>query len=272
MKKSKSKLFPNNSYIIAEEIHIGKDFVIGSNVHINVREQFCIGDFGRFGDDVSIKGQSVTVGDHFFHYTPGLKIGGGGCQFPEAVLSIGDRCVMHDNYINLAAPITIGDDVGICPGVDFLTHGFWNSALEGYPCKYGEIQIGNGVLIGQRTTVMMGVTIAANCVIGACSVVTKDLPTIGGIYAGNPAKLIKLIIEPDAEAKQLLADAIIKRYTHLSGNEVTYEFPFVRINEAEIDLLEKRIVGKEDETTDKLRDHLRRYGIKIYTERPFLSL
>lgn len=52
------------------------------------------------------------------------------------------------------------------------------------------IKIGNDVWIGDNTTILEGVTIGDGCVIGAGSVVTKDCEPYG-IYAGNPAKLIK---------------------------------------------------------------------------------
>lgn len=52
------------------------------------------------------------------------------------------------------------------------------------------IKIGNDVWIGDNTTILEGVTIGDGAVIGAGSVVTKDVEPYG-IYAGNPASLIK---------------------------------------------------------------------------------
>lgn len=139
-----------NSFIEATNIHIGQKFEIGTNVHIHVRGTFYIGDYSRFGNDVDIQGEEVIIGDHFFHLTSGLRIGGGGSQFPDAKLKVGDRCVFHNNYINICKPVIIGDDVGLSPDVDIITHGFWNSVLEGYPVNYKSVEIGNGVIVGQR--------------------------------------------------------------------------------------------------------------------------
>lgn len=54
------------------------------------------------------------------------------------------------------------------------------------------IKIGNGVWIGSNTTVLPGVIIGDNAVIGAGSVVTKDVPK-NAVAAGNPARIIKFI-------------------------------------------------------------------------------
>lgn len=53
--------------------------------------------------------------------------------------------------------------------------------------KIGKVIIGNNVYIGASTTVLPGVRIGDNAIIGAGSVVTKDIPA-NMVYAGNPAK------------------------------------------------------------------------------------
>ncbi|MBQ0111455.1 MAG: acyltransferase [Oscillospiraceae bacterium] len=53
-----------------------------------------------------------------------------------------------------------------------------------------EIVIGDNVWIGQRATILKGVHIGEGAIIGACSVVTRDVPP-HSIVAGNPAKVIK---------------------------------------------------------------------------------
>jgi acetyltransferase-like isoleucine patch superfamily enzyme len=55
--------------------------------------------------------------------------------------------------------------------------------------KFQDIIIGDGTFVGNKVTIMQGVTIGKNCVIGANSVVTNDIPD-GCVAAGVPAKVI----------------------------------------------------------------------------------
>lgn len=266
--------FPNNSKIDAAEIQIGRDFQVGSNVHIKVRGSFTIGDFGRFGDNVSINAERVLIGDHFFHYTAGLNVGGGGSQFPDAELIIGSRCVLHNNYINLARGVFIGNDVGLSPNVDVITHGFWNSVLEGYPTNYVEVHIDDGVIVGQRSMILPGAYIAKNIVIGANSTVSGRLESPKSIYAGCPARFVREIREPSLEEKIQMLTEILSRYNLLgaSYNRLEFDYPFITLDDALINVEAKTLIGTETITTDKLRDYLRRHGIRIYTDRSFVSL
>jgi len=274
-----TEVFLNGSYIMADKIEIGKDFQIGKNVKIDVRGMFKIGDYSRFGDDVRINAQQVLIGNHFFHYEPGLNIGGGGSQSLEAELVVGDRCVFHNNKINLARPVIMGDDVGLSPDVDIITHGFWNSILEGYPCEYGKVVINNGVIIGQRSFILMNTSIAENVVIGANSTVKGFLDKDKSIYAGNPAKFIREIEELSLKEKKKILVNIIKDFNEKfieTGYQflpnISVDYPKIIILDFIINVETKEYEGIEDEITDNFRDHLRRYGIRIYTERPFGNL
>lgn len=265
----------NNISIEAENIEIGKNVSIGKNVFIRLKGILNIGNNSRIGNNTEIYGNNVEFGQHLFN-SSGLRIGGGGRQHPNANFKIGDRCTIHNNFINVCEPVIIGNDVGLSPDVSILTHGYWLSVLEGYPAKFEGVTIGNGVIIGYRSIVMMGVNIAKNCVIGAQSVVTKSLHKEGGIYAGNPAKFLKEINEPKINEKIILIEDILSKYKEISkyhniNPKVKFEFPFIYINEFVINVLTFEYSGIEDNETDDFRDFIRKYGIRIYTERPFLS-
>jgi acetyltransferase-like isoleucine patch superfamily enzyme len=58
--------------------------------------------------------------------------------------------------------------------------------------KYGKVTIHENVFIGAHTTILKGVTIGKNSIIGACSTVVSEIPE-NEIWAGNPAKFIKKI-------------------------------------------------------------------------------
>lgn len=265
----------NNVHIEAGSIELGKEVILGTNIRIKVKDLFRLGDYGNLGHDLSIRAHYVDIGPHFFHMEPGLKIGGGGSSFPDAVLKVGARCVFHNNYINLARPITIGDDVGLSPGSELLTHGFWYSILEGYPQKYAGITIGNNVHIGQRSMVLQGVEITNNVVVGANSTVTKSLLEEKAIYAGTPAKFVRKIVVPFMNERIKAVQEILDYYKSINGPAITsYNYPFICIEEAVINVDTMTLEGTETVGSDKLRDLLRRYGIRIYSEigRPFVSI
>ena len=59
--------------------------------------------------------------------------------------------------------------------------------------KWGKVSIGNNVFIGVHTIILKGVRVGDNSIIGACSVVKKDIPT-NEIWGGNPAKYLLKIL------------------------------------------------------------------------------
>ena len=96
------------------------------------------------------------------------------------------------------AKVTIGDNCQMAPNVAIYTAGHpvhpqtRNTAYE-----YGiSVTIGDNVWLGGNTVICPGVHIGSNTVIGAGSVVTKDIPD-WCIAAGNPCKVIRTITEED---------------------------------------------------------------------------
>lgn len=91
--------------------------------------------------------------------------------------------------------VEIGDNVMIAPGVVLAggNHGIAREAghmmFQACPQSLG-IRIRDDVWLGANTTVLDGVSIGQGCIIGAGSVVTRDTEPYG-VYAGNPARLIR---------------------------------------------------------------------------------
>lgn len=87
-------------------------------------------------------------------------------------------------FIDTAYPdlITIDDDCIITRGTVILAH-------DGSNLTKSPVTIHKGVFIGVNSIILPGVTIGAYSIIGAGSVVTKDVPG-GCVVAGNPAKVI----------------------------------------------------------------------------------
>jgi len=263
-----------NVEIIGRQISIGSSVTFGQNILIKVKGEFRIGDYSRLGSNTQIFGNNIIFGKHLFN-SSGLRIGGGGRQHPGANLQIGDRCTIHNNFINVCEPIMIGDDVGLSPDVSLITHGYWLSVLEGYPARFTGIKIGNGVLVGYRSTILMGVLIADNIVVGANSVVAVSLLKMG-IYVGNPAHFVRKIESLPTEDRLKMVNMIIENYIHIASYHdisprIRIDYPYVEINEFRINVETFKYEGVEDKETDDFRDYIRKWGIRIYTQRPFKS-
>ncbi len=104
-----------------------------------------------------------------------------------AVIGKNTRIQSHSFICNL---VSIGENCFIGHGVVFINDLFQDgSPAGGDRRKYKATKIGNRVSIGSNATILP-VTIADHTVIGAGSVVTKDILK-PGVYAGNPAKFIR---------------------------------------------------------------------------------
>lgn len=264
-----------NIKIIADKIKVGNNVSFGKDIDINIKGEFKIGDFSHLGNDVNIRGNNIKFGRHLFN-SSGLRIGGGGRQHPNANFQIGDRCTIHNNFINVCEPVIIGNDVGLSPDTSILTHGYWLSVLEGYPASFLGVKIGDGVIVGYKSLIMMGVSIVDYCVIGANSTVTKNI-TKKGVYAGSPAKFIKEIIPLSDDLKiKKINEIVFDHYIpiakyHGLNPDIKINYPIIELNEFRFNVETFEYEGIEDEETDDLRDYIRKWGIRIYTERPFIS-
>jgi maltose O-acetyltransferase len=117
------------------------------------------------------------------------------CYFGSALgLRVGHRAQLGDGA-RIDHNVTIGDDVVMGPDVVIMTHAhaFEDTDVPvnrqgGQPLR--PVVVGNDVWFGTRVIVMPGVTIGDGAVVGAGSVVTKDVPAYT-IVGGNPARVIR---------------------------------------------------------------------------------
>lgn len=98
------------------------------------------------------------------------------------------------------AKVKIGDNCQFAPNVSIYTAGHpVHPVSRNSMYEYGiAVSVGDNVWIGGNTVILPGVHIGSNTVIGAGSVVTKDIPD-WVIAAGNPCKVIRKITEADKE-------------------------------------------------------------------------
>lgn len=110
-------------------------------------------------------------------------------------LRIGARTFVNFSLTALdVAPITIGEDCQLGPNVQLLTP---THPVEPRPRRdkleaARPITVGDNVWLGGGVTVCPGVSIGENSVVGAGSVVTKDIPA-GVVAVGNPARVVRTI-------------------------------------------------------------------------------
>ena len=122
-------------------------------------------------------------------------------------ISIGDRCFIGSSHLICHSRIAIADDVIISWGATLVDHNShslnWdyrkNDVLhwlngEKYwdDVTIAPISIGPKVWIGFGASVLKGVTIGEGAVVGAMSVVTRDVPPYA-VVGGNPAKVIRIL-------------------------------------------------------------------------------
>ena len=157
---------------------------------------------GEFGEGSFIQGPIA------FHYGKHTKIGKN--FFGNFNLTIQDD-----------AEVTIGDNCNFGPNVTIVTpmHPmFPNERREmltadgnkKHLCYAKPVHIGNDCWFGASVTVCPGVTIGDNCVIGAGSVVTKDIPP-GCFTAGVPCQVIRKLTDADSMKykPEVLADNMV---------------------------------------------------------------
>jgi maltose O-acetyltransferase len=104
---------------------------------------------------------------------------------------IGERVNIQGGVVidpSHACHIEIGDDVTLATRVHILAHDASTKRYLGFT-RLGKVKIGNRVFIGGLSIILPGVAIGDDVVIGAGSVVCRDIPS-GSVAAGNPAKVI----------------------------------------------------------------------------------
>jgi len=104
-------------------------------------------------------------------------------------VKIGDSTKVQSHSF-ICELVTIGSNCFISHGVMFINDKFQKGGpAQGDKSMWKETKVGNNVSIGTNSTILP-VQIADNVVIGAGSVVTKDIKEIG-VYVGNPARKIR---------------------------------------------------------------------------------
>ena len=122
----------------------------------------------------------------------GLPLFGGEADL-HRMLEVGACCRFNVGCVlDLSAPITIGDHVGLGYQVMLLTttHDLGGGDRRSTQPVFAPITVGDGCWLGSRSTVLPGVTIGRGSVVAAGAMVTKDVPP-DTLVAGVPARVIR---------------------------------------------------------------------------------
>jgi acetyltransferase-like isoleucine patch superfamily enzyme len=108
----------------------------------------------------------------------------------DSMLIIGDNCGFSGTVIGCFSKVILGNHVR-CGANTLITDSDWH--LDDYRSSIPKpVYINNNVWLGVNVIVLKGVTIGENSVIGAGSVVSKDIPA-NVVAAGNPCKVIRIL-------------------------------------------------------------------------------
>ncbi len=274
-------------------IALGANCRIGAGTTIRVTESFLLGKNGVIGENCLIEGRRLKIGRELW-CGPQVRIGGGSCFEPQSELIAGYWLHLGMRvFINTARRVEIGNEVGIGTGSAIYTHGAYQSALNGYPVKFAPVTIGDKVWI-PGAVINPGVTIGASAVIGVGSVVTKDIPA-GALATGVPCKVIRENAFPrqltSEERRAFLTEFILTAAPILSaflGEEFRFNPDRLSLQSqnyslryddnqfilaagdntpiCSFHLATRTIQGSVLPITEKIRDLLRRYGIRFKSE------
>jgi acetyltransferase-like isoleucine patch superfamily enzyme len=151
--------------------------------------------FQRISDDVRF-GEGVIVRDFVNLYGCAIgddsKIG----TFVEIQkgATIGSRCKISSHSF-ICEGVTIEDDVFIGHNVSFINDRYPRATANGHLQTESDwvvipTVVKRGASIGTSATILCGVTIGENAIVGAGSVVTRDVPA-GAVVVGNPARILR---------------------------------------------------------------------------------
>jgi len=149
--------------------------------------------------DTAIIDDNVVIGKGtkiwaFSHISNGAKIGNN-CIIGEGVhiginVSIGDGCKIQ-NGAQLFEGVKIGDNVFIGPCV-VTVNDIEPCVVGSWDDRFQETFIENNSSIGANSTILCGITVGENSLVGAGSVVTKSVKN-NIVVIGNPAKYLRMV-------------------------------------------------------------------------------
>ena len=188
------KFFKTDKYLVEKLTASWEKLVkLNNETDREVRNQICKDLFGSFGKSTVLSpfrcdyGDQIHIGDKSF------------INFNVSMIDLGE--------IRIGNRVLIGPGTGLFTAIHPIDPEIRATGIE----KGINITIEDDVWIGGNVTILPGVKIGRGAIIGAGSVVTKDIPEMT-IAAGNPAKVIRKITEDDKTYWQGVYDGYLKDF------------------------------------------------------------
>lgn len=189
-----------------KRIHIENNVIIENRVQISSKKLF-LGEYTRIKNNTKVSGQS--------DFTAGKRV------------YIDQEC-----HFDLRRNIILGNNVVISGGCWFYTHMVFHSVLDGAPSKFGQIIIEEKAYLGANVFVLPDITIGNDAIIGARSVVTKNVNS-DTVMVGNPAKEIDKTSHRTRkltpEDKKIIVKDILMDFSYLYPETITLVKPWDKI-------------------------------------------
>lgn len=143
----------------------------------------------KLGDDLTLR--SWTRSNPLVPHHPVVLA----TRRPRAIIQVGDDCGFSGTTLVAAEHIEIGDRVQMGSNVSVVDTDFHplrpeDRASDFNAGKTAPIVIEDDVFVGMNSLILKGVTVGVGSVIGAGSVLSRDVPA-GAIVAGNPAEVVR---------------------------------------------------------------------------------
>ena len=128
----------------------------------------------------------------FAHVMEGAVVGSdckiGDHAFIESGAILGDRVVIKNNSL-IWHGVSIGDDVFVGPNTVFTNVVSPRARYQTYPEDWVKTEVADRASIGANSTIVCGIRLGFNSMVGAGSVVTRDVPDHALVF-GNPARVV----------------------------------------------------------------------------------
>lgn len=277
--------------VIEDNVEIGRNTVLkGKNVNI--------GKYVIFENDCFWQCRKMCIGKYSY-ISSESRVGWGGEWENHASLRIGDRSHIGEQAVlNPSREIKIGDDVSVGAGTKIYTHQFWQSILDGYVALHEPVEIKSYVQIGANAVLLPGTVVGSGITVSANSLLSGQYKG-PGLVGGNPARVLQKGLFPynlspeDKKTKIVhLLEVFADNYTLECQREgdrrvtvtgknieiffdndgriakedkysilVTFDTVSKNAFDVIFDLSRKIIQGSQNDYSDVLREHFRKYGV-----------